>query len=46
MKMVLLLGVVFALGTVFGVCITCCFVSAGNEDRRLEKLNKTEADTK
>lgn len=46
MKMVLLLGIVFILGAVFGVSITCCLVVAGNEDRRLEKLNKTKADTK
>lgn len=34
----------FIAGTIFGIGTTCCFVVAGQEDRKLEKLNTDNAD--
>ena len=34
----------FFAGTIFGVAIMCCFIVAGQEEQRLEKLNTDNAD--
>lgn len=38
-----LLGVV--VGGIFGVVMMCCFIVAGDEDRRLEKLDRDNNNT-
>ncbi len=34
----------FIAGGFFGVVMMCCFIVAGQEDERLEKLNTDKAD--
>lgn len=35
----------FSAGAIFGVVIMCCFIAAGQEDKRLEKLDTDHAGT-
>lgn len=35
----------FSAGAIFGVVMMCCFIAAGKEDKRIEKLNANHADT-